>query len=452
MDWSGLADRSPRGIAARLAREITGGRLVPGERLPTVREVATELGVSPATVSEAWQALRRAGLVVSRGRAGSFVGEVTRRDLPPRVQGLMGRQADAALDLSRGIPDPRLLPSLEPALQRVQLRASTSVYQDDPVLPALRELLARTWPAPVDGLTVVDGAQDGVGRALEQVVRLGDRVIVESPGYPPFLDLIEVLGAEPVPVLLDEAGVRPESLRRALERRPAAMILQPRAQNPTGVSMSAERAAELARVLAGAERPVWVVEDDHSGSISTSPDVSLATYLPERVVHVRGFSKSHGPELRVAALGGPAALVDRIVARRMLGTGWTSRMIQTILADLLTAARSLDEVAEARRQYFARQGAVMAALADRGVVVPAPDGINLWLPVEDERAALVQLATAGIRVAGGAPFLAPGTEEAVGPHVRVTTGLVDAEHAPAVAAALAGVVRVRPAASRRPPR
>jgi DNA-binding transcriptional MocR family regulator len=443
MDLSELSDRSPRGIAAALAREITEGALGPGDRLPTVREVAAELGVSPATVSEAWQALRRAGLVTSRGRAGSFVREVTRGDLPPRVRGLVGGQAEAALDLSRGTPAPLLLPSLEPALQRARLSASTSVYQDDPVLPELRSLLIASWPAPVEALTVVDGAQDGVARALEQVVRLGDRVVVESPGFPPFLDLLDVLGAEPVPVLLDGAGVRPESLRRALARRPAAMVLQPRAQNPTGVSMSAERAAALAEVLAGAERQVWVVEDDHSWSISTSPDVSLAAYLPERVVHVRGFSKSHGPELRVAAVGGPAVLLDRLVARRMLGPGWTSRMLQMLLVDLLTAARSIEEVAEARRQYFARQSAIVAALASYGVGLAVPDGINLWLPVADERSALVQLATAGIRAAGGAPFVAPGTEEIVGPHVRVTTGRVDGDRVPAVAAALAAVARRR---------
>lgn len=441
MDWSELVDRSPRGIAAELARAINDGALEPGERLPTVRAVAAELGVSPATVSQAWQALRRAGLVDSRGRSGSFVRETASLELSPRVRGLVGSSPGAPLDLSRGTPDPGLLPSLEPALRRVRLTASTSVYQDDPLLPSLREQLVASWPAPVDGLTVVAGAQDGVVRTLEQIVRLGDRVIVESPGYPPFLDLLDLIGAEPVPVLLDGEGVTPASLRRALALRPVAMILQPRAQNPTGVSLTSTRAAALAAHLRSAERPVWVIEDDHSAEVTPAADVTLASFLPERVIHVRGFSKSHGPELRLAALGGPAEMVNRIVARRLLGPGWTSRMLQTILVDLLTAARSLDEVGEARRQYFARQSALVAALADHGVSVAVPDGINLWLPVHDERAALVQLATSGIRAAAGAPFIAPGTEEAIGPHVRLTTGLVRPDQVEVVAAAAAAVTR-----------
>lgn len=442
LDLGTLDDRSPRGIAGAFSRAIRAGELVPGDRLPTVRDVAADLGVSPATVSAAWQALRRTGLVTSRGRAGTFVRESPREWLSPRQRGLVGPgRDDVRLDLSRGTPDPALLPALGPALGRVSSRAGTGVYQEEPVLPALRAALVATWPYVAETVTVVDGATDGIGRTLEELVSYGDRVVLESPGYPPFFDLLEALGAEAVPVALDGAGVRPDALRRALESRPVAVLLQPRAQNPTGVSMTPQRCRELARVLAGAGSgtgmPV-VIEDDHSGLISTAPDVSLGSHLPGRVVHVRSFSKSHGPDLRIAALGGPSALVDRIIARRMLGPGWTSRMLQTILLDLLTAAQSLDEVSEARRQYFGRQRDLVSRLAARDVPVAAPDGINLWLPVRDERAALLHLATVGIRVAAGSVFLAAGAVPA--PHVRVTSGLVTAAEVDEVAAALADAV------------
>ncbi|WP_148615290.1 aminotransferase class I/II-fold pyridoxal phosphate-dependent enzyme [Nocardioides rubriscoriae] len=435
MNLATLEDRTPRGIAAELGRAVRSGELAPGERLPTVRHVAAELGVSPATVSAAWQALRRTGLVVSRGRAGTFVREAPEPRLSPRVAGLRGGADDGLrLDLSRGTPDPALLPQLGPALRRVSERATTPGYQEEPVLPALRAVLAATWPSPTDRLTVVDGATDAVGRVLDLVVSYGDRVVLETPGFPPFFDLVEALGGEVVPVELDGAGVRPESLRRALESRPAAVVLQPRAHNPTGVSTTPARAASLARVLRRTTATPWVVEDDHSGAISTAPDVSLGAWLPDRVVHVRSYSKTHGPDLRLAALGGPSDLVDALVARRMLGPAWTSRMLQTILLDLLTTSRSMDEVAEARRQYYGRQQAVVAALAAHGVDVATPDGLNLWLPVRDERSAVLHLAAHGIRVAAGTPFLAAGT---TGDFVRVTSGLVPAEQADEVASALA---------------
>lgn len=442
LDLASLEDRSPSGIAGAFSRAIRAGELLPGDRLPTVREVAAELGVSPATVSAAWQALRRTGGVVSRGRAGTYVQDSPTPWLSPRQRELVGAGPDGLrLDLSRGTPDPQLLPSLAPALQRVSQRAGTLTYQDEPVLPELREVLAASWPYAAEALTVVDGATDGLTRTLEQVVRYGDRVVLESPTFPPFFDLVEALGGEIVPVELDEHGLRPDVLRTALAARPVAVVLQPRAHNPTGVAMDTARIGQLARVLTrSAHGMPWVIEDDHSAGISTSPDITLGTLVPDRVVHIRSYSKSHGPDLRIAAMSGPATLIDRIVARRMLGPAWTSRMVQTILLDLLTSSQSMDEVGEARRQYFARQRTVVAALAALGVEVAAPDGINLWLPVRDERAALVHLSASGIRAAAGAPFQAGDADAPGEAFVRVTTGLVSPDDAADVAAALAEAV------------
>ena len=457
-----LDGASPGEIASTIARLIHEGELAPGDRLPTVRGVASHLEVSPATVSQAWQALARAGLIVSRGRAGSFVRRTDAAWLPPRTQSLAGQLGETRLDLSRGTPDPLLLPDLARALTRVSASAGTSSYHDLPVIPELEAVLREQWPSDAGAITVVDGAMDAVSRALESIVRFGDRVVVESPGFPPFFDLVEAVGARRLPVRLDSQGIVPSSLKAALGERPRAIVLQPRAQNPTGVSMTPERSRELAEVMRGHPfgGDVVVIEDDHSGQISTAADVSLGSWLPGQVLHIRSFSKSHGPDLRIAALGGPAALVDPIVARRMLGPGWTSRMVQRILHDLLTDGRSLDQVNEATRRYHARQRALAEALSARGVETIRSDGINTWVPVHDERSALVQLAAAGIRVAPGSPFLAadaagslpgpvgaPRDGSAAGQdHVRVTVGLVR-DDTDAVAAALATAALPHPSAA-----
>src|SRR6187402_1866303 len=98
-----VEESTPHGIAAAVARLITTGDLAPGDRLPTVRELAADLGVSPATVSHAWQTLAGAGLITSRGRSGSFVRSLPREWMPRRYQGLDG-SLETALDLSRGTP------------------------------------------------------------------------------------------------------------------------------------------------------------------------------------------------------------------------------------------------------------------------------------------------------------------------------------------------------------
>ena len=417
-----VEESTPHGIAAAVARLITSGDLAPGDRLPTVRELAADLGVSPATVSHAWQALSSVGLIISRGRSGSFVMSTPRRWLPPRLQGLASQLEATRLDLSTGTPDPELLPALGPALSRVSVRAGTTSYLDQPVIPELETVLRATWPYEVDSLTVVDGALDAISRAMEVIVRFGDKVVVEDPGFPPIFDLLDHFGAVRVPVGLDEDGMRPDLLEEALTLRPTAVVLQPRAQNPTGRSLTKERARQLAQVIQRSRHAsdAIVIEDDHSGEIAVAGDVSLGAWMPEQVLHIRSFSKSHGPDLRIAAIGGPTELIEQLVARRILGPGWTSRMLQTMLHDLLTDPISVSEVNDARRVYRARQRKLSEALAAHGVTLPPSDGINTWLPVADERAAVVHLAAAGIRVAAGTVFQAnPGDG-----FVRVTAGLV----------------------------
>jgi DNA-binding transcriptional MocR family regulator len=166
--------------------------------------------------------------------------------------------------------------------------------------------------------------------------------------------------------------------------------------------------------------------------------VTFATWLPERVLHVRSFSKSHGPDLRIGALGGPRALVDKVVARRLLGPGWTSRMTQALLYELLTDPVSVAQVAHARDTYARRQHEMAQALRARGVNARAADGINTWLAVPDERDAIVRLIAAGIRVAPGGPFLLG--EEERGGHIRVTVGVAGDEH-DVIAEALAAATR-----------
>ena len=432
-----VEEPTPRGIAAGIARLITSGDLAPGDRLPTVRSLAAELGVSPATVSHAWQTLAGAGLIVSRGRSGSVVRSAPREWLPLRYRSLADGST-ARLDLSRGTPDPELLPDLRPALSRASQRADAASYQQKPDIPELHDLLRDSWPSPVESITVTNGALDAIDRALARLVRFGDRVLVENPTFPPFMDLIEHYGLEPVGVELDAEGMRPDSFAAALGSSPAVILLQPRAHNPTGISMTPSRAERLARILGRsrtAERAI-VIEDDHSGAITEAHDVSLATWLPERVLHVRSFSKSHGPDLRIGALGGPRDLVDRVVAHRLLGPGWTSRMVQSILFDLLTDPTSVELVDAARAAYTARQREFAAAMRRQGIHLDAGDGLNAWLAVDDERAATVQLAAAGIRVAPGTPFQLGVSS----PHVRVTVGLVRSD-VDSIAAELAAASR-----------
>ncbi len=413
-----IESRNAQGIAAGIGRLITSGDLPVGSRLPTVRALAQELDVSPTTVSEAWRTLTAIGAIEPRGRNGTFVRQVPGPGAGQRYRRVTEGPGHFALDLSTGTPDPDLLPALGPIVAAVGRQNLTSSYLDSPVLPELEELLRGAWPFEPESLTVVDGAMDAIDRIAQVVVHHGDRVVVEHPTFPPVLDLLDQLGAEVIGVDLDDEGISLPGLEAAMARKPSMLYLQPRAQNPTGITTSERRARAVARLVSGTA--TVVVEDDHIGDIATSPPLSVGSWLPAQTVHVRSYSKSHGPDLRMAAVGGAGEVIDALATRRLLGPGWSSRILQAVLLAMLRDDGTIEQVTVARAAYADRRAAFAAALAAHGITTAGTDGINQWVPVVDERSTTIALAAQGIGVAPGAPFLVrPGPD-----HVRITTGLV----------------------------
>ena len=411
-------DRSAKGIALTVSAGIDRGVLRPGERLPPIRRVARDLQVAPATISAAWSQLARAGLIETDGRRGTRVREASVG--PRRYRRALDSQAGYRVDLSTGLPDPRLLPDLHAAMKRVPRDDTAHSYLEEPVVPGLRALLEESWPHPVAALTVVDGAMDAHSQFVAAHLRFGDRVAVEQPCFPPLLDLLEMAGVVPIGVGYDGEGPMVAEVVAAAEAGAKVLFFQPWGQNPSGQSLSRARAEALAVALE--DRDVVIVEDDSAGGTPSGPPVSMGALLPDRTVLVRSFSKTHGPDLRLAAVGGPAEVVAPIVERRYLGQGWSSRLVQSILLDLLTHDSSRRLVADAQATYADRTGAMTDALAERGVHVPGRDGINVWVPVADQGAALLHLAAAGVRAASGDPFWisAPDTD-----YIRITTASVD---------------------------
>ncbi|MEM7337929.1 MAG: PLP-dependent aminotransferase family protein [Actinomycetota bacterium] len=437
-------DRTANGIALAIGRLISTGTLTVGERMPTVRAVATQLDVSPTTVSEAWRILQRHGAIATQGRRGTFVRGQRQAAAPGRYWQVPVEPGTFAIDLSTGVPDPALLPPVGPILGRLELNTPVTSYLDPPVLDELDTTLRNDWPFTPELLTVVDGAQDALHRVVDATVNLGDTVIVDEPAYPPLLDSLEQAGAQVIGIPLDDEGVNVDALDDALDFDPVALFIQPRSHNPTGVTMSAERAAAVADSIA--DRSIIVVEDDHSGAVSTAPLNSIGAHHPDKVVHIRSFSKSHGPDLRLAAVAGAASPIDTLVRRRRLGPIWSSRLLQRLLFEMLRDDETQAIVAAAKDEYQRRRSVMVDGLGAGSVTVGGSSGINMWVPVVDEQLALVTLAAKGIGAAPGGPFVVEGNGT---PHIRVSVGTV-ADGLEELAGELAAAATAEPSRSGAP--
>jgi len=409
------AARSASGLVAELEAAVADGRLAPGQRLPSVRSLAREAGLSPATVSAGLAELRRRGVVVSEPRRGIRVGP------RPPLSGPAPLPLPAGVrDLSRGNPDPALLPGLGAALRETAL--PVHLYGEPPELEELLALARGALGAdgiPAEHLCVVSGALDGIERALAVRLRPGDRVAVESPGYAPLFDLLRALGLGFEPVSIDARGMEPSALETALSRGARAVVVTPRGQNPTGAAHDAARAAELRAVL-GAHPGVLLVEDDHLGPIAGTPLHTLAG-ASDRWVAVRSVSKSLGPDLRLAVLACDEATLASLRGRQAIGPGWVSHVLQRLVAHLWADPEVSATVARARVLYAARREALLAALAARGLDASAVSGLNVWLPVADEAGAVAALLSRGWAVGPGSRYELDGRGSAI----RITASALE---------------------------
>lgn len=421
-------------IAASIERGIEKGVLRPGVPLPAVRALATKLDVSPTTVAAAFKDLRSRGLVVTRSRSGAHVSW-----RPPVAGSWQGTLAPVGTrDLASGNPDSGLLPDLTPVLRRIE--APRQLYGADPADPQLLELARAEFSEAgiaAEDVTVVNGALDGIERALAAQLRQGDVVAVEDPGFAGLFDLLRALGLALRPVAVDAKGIVPAALAEAIDEGVSGVIVNPRGQNPTGASLDERRTEALQKIL-DHDPDVMVLEDDHLGPIAGSPRLTLTTGRT-RWAAARSLAKSLGPDLRLAVLAGDPQTISRLRGRQAVGPGWVSHLLQRTAATLWADPKIARDLEKATATYSKRREAFISALANHGIEAHAQSGLNIWLPVPDETSVVQALQTQGWAVAPGAPFRLRSE-----PAIRVTISSLKPDESPPLAAAIAGALQPSP--------
>ncbi|WP_424888784.1 aminotransferase class I/II-fold pyridoxal phosphate-dependent enzyme [Streptomyces sp. XH2] len=421
-------------ISASVERAVGAGKLSPGELLPPMRELAVELGVNPNTVAAAYRTLRERGVIETSGRRGS---RVRHRPASTARERIYVEVPEGVRDVSAGNPDPALLPPLGEALAAAAARAAQAptLYGAPAVDTELERFARAAFTAdgvPGGPLAVTSGALDAIERVLAVHLRPGDSVAVEDPGWGSVLDLVPALGLRPVPVPVDDDGPLPEAADRVLREGARAMIVTARAQNPTGAVVGAARARELRAVLSG-HPGALLVEDDHGHGIVDLPLHTLTGCTGHWAI-VRSVAKAYGPDLRLAVLAGDAVTVDRVRGRQRLGPGWVSHILQDAVVRLWRSGAV--DAAEVAAAYGRRRDPLVRALRARGIEAHGRSGMNVWLPVPDETAAVARLLHAGWAVAPGARFRLSSP-----PAVRLTVSGLAVDETEEVADALAAATR-----------
>jgi len=254
---------------------------------------------------------------------------------------------------------------------------------------------------------------------LSEYTKPGDRVIVEDPGFGNIYDLVMSKGLSLLPVAMDDEGILPDELAWACAQGARAMIVAPRAQNPTGSIYSAQRAEELRRILRHSP-DLLVIEDDHASLIVDAPLNELHDENTQRWVYIKSFSKALNPDLRLAVMTGDTQTMTRVLDRLIVGERWVSHILQRIAYVLLSDATVRKQLREAAHTYSRRRGALVDGLTRAGFHAMGASGYNVWMEVEEEVSLVQSLQEAGWAVAAGERFRLDSR-----PGIRITSATLE---------------------------
>jgi len=442
-------------LADDLAQGIRAGSLRPGDRLPSVRTLCAERGISPSTVFQAYAQLEDRGLIERRERSGFYVRRDTlltrpaleaavpvRRVTPVAISELvfnvLGSTRDTdVVPLGSAFPAPSLFPfehlarSGARAMRRLKPANITGALTagDENLRRQLRLRYAlHGVTLSDDELIVTNGAMEALNLCLQAVTRPGDVVVVESPTFYASLQALERLNLKALEVSTDPAeGVNLDALEALLQRhRVAACWFMPTLQNPLGALMPDDKKRALVQLLARHQIPL--IEDDVYAELYVGEHRPLpAKAFDEQglVLHCSSFSKCLAPGYRVgwAAAGRFSSDVERL---KMMSSLATSVPAQVAISDYLAEGTYDRHLRQLRRSLSSHQGEALALIQRHfpvGTRVTRPDGgYFLWVELPTGCDALDLYRTAAAQSISIAPGVLFSADRRFTHHVRLNIG------------------------------
>ncbi|GJE45793.1 PLP-dependent aminotransferase family protein [Methylobacterium soli] len=369
-----------RQIYDRFRGAIEGGSLKPGDRIPSARALTKELGLARGTIEAAYSLLAAEGYIQARGQAGTVVTPGLKPVTPavskiPRSKSHIAASSfrpDSILPFQMGLPALDLFP--RKIWARLGARCVRAMQPSDMAHPsvygmeALRAELAkylhvsRGIGCSSSQIFVTSGYRHTVELITHALLKAGDRVWLEDPGYPPTRELLRQMRRVAVPVPVDREGMVVSAGVRAAPRARAAVVT-PAHQSPLCVSLSLPRRLEL--LDWAARNNSWVVEDDYDGEYryASRPLPALKSLDRDgRVIYAGTFSKVLFPGIRLAYVVVPESLVEQFEQISETFAGGSPQLTQAIVTTFISEGHFARHIHRMRKLYAERRQAAAAGL------------------------------------------------------------------------------------------
>ncbi len=402
----GAAEPFYRQVYDRLCGAMAGGLLKPGDRLPSARALAKELGLARGTIEAAYSLLAAEGYIQARGQAGTIVTPGLKLlapvavSVPRSASGIssLSFRPDSILPFQMGLPAldafPRKIWARLGARCVRAMQASDMVHPSVFGFPQLRAEIAAylhvsrgivCGPSQIFVTSGYRHTMELIGHAL---LKAGDRVWLEDPGYPPTREVLEHMHIEAVPVSVDKDGMAVADGIKAAPRARAAVVT-PAHQSPLGVSLSLPR--RLALLDWATQNDAWVIEDDYDGEyryVSRPLPALKSLDRDGRVLYAGTFSKVLFPGIRLAYLVVPQARVERFEQVSQALAGGSPQLTQAIVTAFIKEGHFARHIQRMRKLYGERRAATTTGLGialGKHVRIDAqPGGMHLILRLQGQ--------------------------------------------------------------------
>lgn len=380
-DIAGTAGPKYKAVTAAIAAAVARGELGHGDRLPPQRDLAARLGIDLTTVTKAYDLARQRGLIVARGRAGSFVSADARSG-----QAATAAQSDIAMNSPPVAADGGLPEAMASALATLTRSESLARlhYQRPGGAAADREtgaaLMARTGlSSATEQVVVTAGGQNGLHAIASTILKPGDRVACGRYVYPGFHAIARRIGATLVPL----AEISPAALEAAHADAPLrAFYVVPTNDNPTATTIAARDRQAIAAWAEGAG--VQIVEDDAYGLLPDAPIPAIASFAPDISWHVASMAKIISPALRVGFVRAPGVAEAMQLAACQHESAVMAPPINVAMVSLWLADGSFDRLVGAVRKEAGWRQKLAHSVLGAGRHAAHPQGYHLWLPLADD--------------------------------------------------------------------
>lgn len=401
-------------IMRHFEEKIISGKLSPGERIPSERGLADELGLNRSTISMAYDELRATGLIRSVRGKGTRVSEDLWGVIPSRIPNWnqytskgtflptlpLDRRIQAAsnmldiINLARSELSADLFPVSE--VHRILKNMSVTIplgYSDPKGALNLRETLVRHLDEQYgirvepNQIMITSGAQQSMHLITQCLLAPGDSVALEGPSYAYSLSLFTSAGLRLFQIPTDEKGLQPDEVIRLHRKHKVRMLfINPTYQNPTGTTLTLERRRRLLEICNELRLPI--VEDDAYSALTLDDKIEPPSALfsmedgERNVIYLGSMSKTVAPGMRIGWVVGPVSVIERLAdAKQQMDLG-TSAISQQLAQTFLESGEWAKNLMKLKSALSVRRDRMIRALScfvgEKAIWTVPHGGYHLW--------------------------------------------------------------------------